>query len=83
VPSSVLRASQIQARRIRRSFWWLSGEVAESIKEYADGLFIGLRGCGKCALKFCLGHLEEGLRGRSLHDDSHSFNKSNDLMAKI
>jgi hypothetical protein len=33
------------------------GDGTERIKEYAGGLFIGLRGCGKCALKFCLGHL--------------------------
>ena len=32
-------------------------ERAESLKEYACGLFIGLRGFGKCALKFCLGHV--------------------------
>ena len=35
------------------------GDGTERIKEYAGGLFIGLRGFGKCALKFCLGHLYE------------------------
>ena len=30
---------------------------AERIEEYAGGSFIGLRGFGKCALKFCLGHV--------------------------
>jgi hypothetical protein len=33
------------------------GDGTERIKEYARGLFISLRGFGKCALKFCLGHL--------------------------
>jgi hypothetical protein len=33
------------------------GDGTERIKEYAGGLFIGLRGFGKCALNFCLGHL--------------------------
>src|SRR3981081_1701816 len=39
------------------------GERAERIQEYSSGSFVGLGGFGKCALKFCLGHLEEGLRG--------------------
>ncbi len=50
------------------------GDVAERIKEYAGGLFIGLRGCGKCALKFCLGHLEERLRGGGGSCRCHSNN---------
>ena len=33
-------------------------EVAERIKEYSSGSFVGLRGCGKCDLKFSLGHLK-------------------------
>jgi hypothetical protein len=33
------------------------GDGTERIKEYAGGLLISLRGFGKCALKFCLGHL--------------------------
>ena len=64
-------------------FGGFAGDGAERIEEYAGGLFIGLRRFGKCALKFCLCHLEEGLRGGSSHDEWHSFNKSNDLMAKI
>jgi uncharacterized protein YidB (DUF937 family) len=44
-------------------FGGFAGDGAERIEEYAGGLFIGLRRFGKCALKFCLGHLEEGLRG--------------------
>jgi SNF2 family DNA or RNA helicase len=51
------------------------GDGAERIKEYAGGLFIGLRGCGKCALKFCLGHLEEGLKRRFIAREPHAFNK--------
>src|SRR5271166_1875499 len=43
---------------------------AERIKEYASGSFVGLSGFGKCALKFSLGHLEEGLRGASSHEKS-------------
>ena len=37
------------------------GDDAERIKEYAGGLFISLRGFGKCGLKCCFGHHEEGL----------------------
>jgi hypothetical protein len=33
------------------------GEVAERIKEYSSGSFVGLRGCGQRDLKFSLGHL--------------------------
>jgi hypothetical protein len=51
------------------------GDGAERIKEYAGGLFIGLRGCGKCALKFCLGHVEEGLKRHFIAREPHAFNK--------
>ena len=43
-------------------------ERAERIQKYSSGSFVGLRGFGKCALKFCFGHLEEGLRGASSHE---------------
>ena len=51
------------------------GDGTERIKEYAGGLFIGLRGCGNCALKFCLGHFEEGLKRRFIAREPHAFNK--------
>jgi hypothetical protein len=57
------------------------GDGAERIKEYAGGLFIGLRGCGKCALKFCLGHLEEGFRGASSHENRTASTKSSFILA--
>jgi hypothetical protein len=41
-----------------------------------SGYSIGLRGCGKCALKFCLGHLEEGLRGGSSHENRTASTKA-------
>ena len=33
------------------------GERTERIQEYSSRSFVGLGGFGKCALKFCLGHL--------------------------
>ena len=32
-------------------------ERAERIEKYSSGSFVGLCGFGKCALKFCLGHV--------------------------
>ena len=56
-------------------FGGLVGDGAKRIEEYAGGLFIGLRGCGNCALKFCLGHFEEGLKRRFIAREPHAFNK--------
>jgi hypothetical protein len=51
------------------------GDAAERIQEYAGGLFIGLRGFGKCGLKFCFGHREEGLRGGSSRENPTASTK--------
>ena len=40
------------------------GDGAERIEEYSSCSFVGLSGFSKCALKFYLGHFEDGLRGR-------------------
>jgi hypothetical protein len=53
------------------------GERAERIEKCSSGSFVGLSGFGKCALKFCLGHLEE-IRGASSHEKrTPSINKKN------
>ena len=49
---------------------------AERIQKYASGLFIGLRSFGKCGLKFCFSHREEGLRGGSSHENRTASTKA-------
>ena len=61
-------------------FGGLVGDGAERIEEYAGGLFIGLRGCGNCALKFCLGHFEEGLKRRFIAREPHAFNSKSSFV---
>ncbi len=45
----------------------LYSEVAQRIEKNGGGLFVGLRGCSECDLKFSLGHLlSHGLWQRNL-----------------
>jgi hypothetical protein len=64
-------------------FGGFAGDGAERIEEYAGGLFIGLRRFGKCALKFCLGHLEEGLRGGSSHENRTASTKATIIIVAV
>jgi hypothetical protein len=48
------------------------GEVAERIKEYSSGSFVGLTGCCKCDLKFSLGHLKPWFMAAESNDFKES-----------
>ena len=51
------------------------GERTERIEKYSSGFFVGLGGFGKCALKFCFGHLKRIGRW-SIARRAHRFNTS-------